>query len=180
MTDPTEQPCSCCHPDAAGGQICRVCRNPGTLVPAITVESLVTPDRRIRLVSSDGFSACRTPNCQVTYFANERNEYIDKADLAVRIGVKETDDPAPLCYCFGWTKRMVDDEVARTGTSSAVCEITDRMRATGCACEVTNPSGRCCLPDVQAYVAHAAERAAMTNSLVPSTPDEHQTLRPRS
>jgi hypothetical protein len=75
---------------------------------------------------------------------------------------------------------MVDDEVARTGTSSANREITERMRATGCACERTNPSGRCCLPDVQAHTSLAAERAATTTAEVPPTPNGHETERPRS
>ena len=179
MTDPAGQSC-CCHPDATGDQVCRVCGNHGTAVPAITVASLVAPDRRSRLASLEGFSSCRTPDCPVAYFASERDEYIDKADLTVRIGVKETDDPAPLCYCFGWTKRMVDDEVARTGTSSAVREITERMRATGCTCERTNPSGRCCLLDVQAYISLAAERAAMTDACRKPASDERETQRLRS
>jgi len=180
MTDPAEPSCCCCGTDAAGDQVCRVCGTPGTAVPAITVETLVAPDRRSRLASLEGFASCRTPDCQVAYFANERNEYIDKADLTVRIGVKEPDDPAFLCYCFGWTKRMVDDEVARTGTSSAVRVITERMRSTGCACERTNPSGRCCLQDVQTYAALAAERAATMDAFVPLMQDGHQTQRPRS
>ena len=121
----------------------------------LTVASLVTPARRARLALPEGFSFCRTPDCPVAYFSSERDEYVEKADLTVRVGVKETDESAPLCYCFGWTKRMVDDEVARTGTSSAASDITERMRTTGCACERTNPSGRCCLQDVQAYTAHA-------------------------
>ncbi len=179
MTDLAVQSC-CCHYDAANDQVCRACGNSGIPVTAITVESLVSPARRSRLASLEGFAACRTLDCPVAYFASERDEYIEKSDLTVRIGVKETDDPAPLCYCFGWTKRMVDDEVARTGTSSAVRDIAERMRATGCACERTNPSGRCCLPDVEVYSALALGRAAMTEAFVHCTPDGHQTQRPRS
>ena len=179
MTDPEGQSC-CCRPDTASDQACRACGNPGIPLPGITVESLVAPVRRARLASLEEFAACRTSDCPVAYFSNERDEYIEKADLTVRIGVKETVDPAPLCYCFGWTKRMVDDEVARTGTSSAVRDIAERMRATGCACERTNPSGLCCLQDVLAYTALARGRAAMADAFPPSTPDGHKTQRPRS
>jgi hypothetical protein len=179
MTDLAMQSC-CCRPDAAGDRVCRACGNSGIPVPGVTVESLVAPARRSRLASLEGFAACRTLDCPVAYFASERDEYIDKADLTVRIGVKENEDPAPLCYCFGWTKRMVDDEVARAGTSSAVLDIAERMRATGCACERTNPSGRCCLPDVEAYAALARGRAAVRDAFISSTPDGHQTRRPRS
>jgi len=145
---------SCCcgpkNPDIK--PVCRVCGNPGTPVTAITIESLVRKECRSQLASPEGFSFCRTPDCAVVYFNNNANEYIEKEDVKVRVGIKETKDPVSLCYCFGWTQKKIDDEIAWTGKNLAVEDIMNRMKTTGCNCERNNPSGGCCLKDVTNYV----------------------------
>jgi BFD-like [2Fe-2S] binding domain. len=137
---------------------CRVCGNPGTPVSAITIGSLVREGRRSQLGTADGFSFCHTPDCDVVYFNNSTDEYIGKEDLKVRVGIKEKEDPVPICYCFGWTRKKIDDEIARTGESRAVEDITARMKTTGCDCQRNNPSGMCCLKDIKNYMASARER----------------------
>jgi hypothetical protein len=57
-----------------------------------------------------------------------------------------------VCYCFGHLESEVSGEVARTGSSTVVDAIRQRIRSDGCACEVRNPTGRCCLPDVMRLV----------------------------
>jgi len=145
---------SCCcgpkNPDIK--PVCRVCGNPGTPVTAITIESLVRKERRSQLASPEGFSFCHTPDCAVIYFNNDTDEYIEKGDVKIRVGIKETEDPVPLCYCFGWTQKKIADEIARTGKSLAVEDITNRMKTAGCNCERNNPSGGCCLTDVKNYL----------------------------
>lgn len=86
------------------------------------------------------------------YFNNERASYFRKHDLSVRVGLKEVDDPIPICYCFGYTRRMILNEVAETGYSTAADRIKPEVRAGNCACEIKNPSGRCCLGEVAAIV----------------------------
>ena len=151
---------SCCcgpkNPDIK--PVCRVCGNSGTPVTAITIESLVRKERRSQLVSPEGFSFCRTPDCTVVYFNNNANEYIEKEDVNVRVGIKETEDPVPLCYCFGWTQKKIDDEIAWTGKNLAVEDIMNRMKTTGCNCERNNPSGGCCLKDVTKYLTTTQKR----------------------
>ena len=118
-----------------------MCGNPGTRVTRISVESLVREKRRSVLASPDGFSFCHTPDA-VVYFNNDTEEYIEKRDVNVRVGIKETGDPVPLCYCFGWTQKKIDDEITReTGKSLAIEEIMYRMKTSGCNCERNNPSG---------------------------------------
>jgi hypothetical protein len=138
--------------------VCRVCGNSGTPVTAITIESLVRKERRSQLASPEGFSFCHTPDCAVVYFNNDTDKYIEKGDVNVRVGIKETEDPVPLCYCFGWTQKRIDDEIARTGKSLAVEDIMNNMKTAGCNCERSNPSGGCCLKDVIKYLATAQER----------------------
>jgi len=149
----------CCEAENGTTTLCPVCGNPGKPVSWITIESLVEEERRTLLSSSEGFSFCRTPDCAVVYFNNTADEYIKKGDVKVRVGVKETEDPVPLCYCFGWTQKKINDEIARTGTCRAVEDIMNRMKTNACNCERNNPSGMCCLKDVKNYIATVRERA---------------------
>jgi hypothetical protein len=135
-----------------------MCGNPGIRVTRISVEALVREKRRSLLASMDGFSFCHTPDCAVVYFNNDTEEYIEKGDVNVRVGIKETEDPVPLCYYFGWTKKKIDDEITRTGKSLAVDDIMYRMKTAGCNCERNNPSGRCCLNDVTKYLTTTQKR----------------------
>ena len=130
--------CCCGSKKTDSASVCRVCGNPGSPVPGITVGSLVKEARRSQLASPDGFSFCRTPGCAVVYFNNDTDKYIEKGDVKVRVGIKETEDPVSLCYCFGFTKKKIDDETARSGTCKAVEDIMNRMKTTGCNCERNN------------------------------------------
>lgn len=147
-----QQHSCCCGPAAKTASVCQVCGNPGSPVNGITIESLVRDERSSRLVSRNGFSFCRTVDCPVVYFDNLQEEYIEKKDVKVRVGIKETEDPVPVCYCFGWTQKKIDDEIILTGRSSAIDDITNKMKTIGCGCERNNPSGMCCLKDVKNYI----------------------------
>jgi hypothetical protein len=68
--------------------------------------------------------------------------------VKVRVGVKVTDPPRPICYCFGHTVESLREEVATTGLSKAVGALQAAVKAGTCRCDVMNPSGRCCLGDV--------------------------------
>jgi hypothetical protein len=71
-----------------------------------------------------------------------------REDLLVRVGAKEKGDPIPVCYCFGFTRKDIRDEITETGHSTVAERITAEVKAGNCACEVKNPSGKCCLGDV--------------------------------
>jgi len=89
-----------------------------------------------------GFSA--SPSCNVVYFSKNNHTY-HKPDLKVRVGIKETEDPIPLCYCFGWDRARVQREIIETGKSTAIESITKEVKAGNCFCEKSNPQGTCCL-----------------------------------
>jgi hypothetical protein len=92
---------------------------------------------------------CEAQDCDVVYFALDSQAPIfRRADLLVRVGVKETADPIPVCYCFGFTRGNIHDEIAETGRSTIAERITTEVKAGNCACEVKNPSGKCCLGSV--------------------------------
>ena len=111
-----------------------------------TVESLVQPKLRDGL-NGVTYVFCETPTCPVVYYSADGVRVL-KQQLRVRVGIKETDDPIPACYCFGVTERMIHEEIEQTGRSTASARIRAEVRAGNCRCEVENPSGRCCLGEV--------------------------------
>jgi hypothetical protein len=117
------------------------------------MESLLTPEAAGRL-SDEPYFFDRTPSCDVVYFSNEAQSYFHKDALTVRVGLKETESPIALCYCFGHTAESVREEILATGRSSVAGRIAAEVQAGNCSCEVENPSGKCCLGDVN----HALEQ----------------------
>ena len=80
----------------------------------------------------------------------------DRKDmLTIRVGIKETEDPIPLCYCFGYDRKGVRDDIQRNGKTDILKTITQRVKDGECRCEETNPSGGCCLGDVNRAIKHA-------------------------
>lgn len=59
-----------------------------------------------------------------------------------------TSDRIPLCYCFGFDESHLRDEISQTGTTTIPERISRLIREGLCACDIRNPSGKCCLGDV--------------------------------
>lgn len=114
-------------------------------VSILTVRSLV---RRLPLhMPRTQYYFSESRDCEVVYFASDSQAPIfRRGDLSVRVGAKEESEPTQVCYCFGFTRKDIENEIAETGRST----VADRIgRGEGnCACEVKNPSGKCCLGDV--------------------------------
>jgi NAD(P)H-nitrite reductase large subunit len=77
------------------------------------------------------------------------------SQLSVRVGIKETEDPIPLCYCFNFDRKAVWDAIRSKGTTDIPRIVTRRIKAGECRCEVTNPRGSCCLGDIYRAVQQA-------------------------
>ncbi|MGB9856263.1 MAG: hypothetical protein ACPLKS_06940 [Caldisericum exile] len=86
------------------------------------------------------------------YFSNKQNLYLHKENVKVRVGIKEIEDPIPVCYCFGWTQEKIFNEIRQLGHSTAFQEITDKVKAGECACEINNLSGRHCLGEMNKII----------------------------
>ena len=132
---------------AAADDRCRRCGRSGRRVLRETMESLLKPEAPGRL-AEEPYYFDRTPECNVVYFSNEAPSYFHKDDLTVRVGLKETESPIPLCYCFGHTAESAREEIVTTGRSTVAERIATEVQAGNCSCEVKNPSGMCCLGDV--------------------------------
>lgn len=91
-------------------------------------------------LTEEQYYFCNDPECDVTYFGLE-GSIIKKSELRTKVGVKEKDDDTLICYCFGVTKSAAKQDV---GIKTYV---TQNTKESLCACEIRNPSGRCCLKD---------------------------------
>jgi hypothetical protein len=109
----------------------------------LTVKSLVRDHTR---VLPGSFSFCRTPECEVVYYGNAA--VFRKPDLKVRVGIKEVEDPAPLCCCFDYARADVRRDIEENGSTRILEEIKTEVQAGFCACGVKNPSGDCCLGEI--------------------------------
>lgn len=83
---------------------------------------------------------CDDPECDVVYFGDD-DSIILKSQLRTRVGVKEASNETLACYCFGVTKA---DALSDPSIRQYVMSQTKHAQ---CSCEVSNPSGRCCLKD---------------------------------
>jgi len=108
----------------------------------------------LSLVDKPGFRFCRTGTCKVVYFHAD-GDRLEKKDVRVRVGLKETEDPVPICYCFGFTEAMVGKEIRETGSCAIPERIAAEIKAGRCACEIRNPQGSCCLGNVSIAVKKA-------------------------
>jgi hypothetical protein len=127
---------------------CPTCGATGTRVDRCTLEALLTPQAlRDGIPPAPRF--CFSPTCPVVYFDNAAGVVIDESQLTVAVQPKHpADDDMPICYCFGHTTQSIRDRQKLGGIRSVSNEITQEIRAGNCACELKNPSGRCCLGDV--------------------------------
>lgn len=126
---------------------CPVNGTRSTQVDMLTVRSLV---RQIPLnTPNTQYYFCDSPDCEVVYFPlDPEAPSFRRGDLMVRVGAKEIENPIPICYCFGFTRQDIWDEIRRTGNSTVRKKIAAEVEAGRCACEVRNPSGKCCLGDI--------------------------------
>ncbi len=91
---------------------------------------------------------CNAPDCDTVYVSALGDHLITKDMLTVRVGIKETEDPIPLCYCFGYERADVRNDIRRNNDTDIQKIITKRVKAGECRCEEANPSGDCCLGEV--------------------------------
>lgn len=142
--------------------LCHQCGREGQPVDRTTIDALLKPES-LSQVNGSQYAFCETPNCPVVYYAADGTEF-EKNQIQVRVGLKEPEDPVPVCYCFGVTERMIHEEIQRTGRSSASARIRAEVKEGNCRCEVENPSGRCCLGEVIRAEKHATANIKGTAS----------------
>lgn len=146
--------------DNAAGQpvlTCPVSGTKGKLVQTVTLRSLIKEDQQHRITEGP-YRFCDAQGCDVVYFAEDGSHLFTKADLTVRVGVKKTEGPRPICYCFNHTVEEMLAEIQQIGTTNVPSQIASRLKAEGCDCVHTNPQGSCCMGVVNAFAKEGLQR----------------------
>lgn len=149
---------SCCSLPAVEGSAAR-CPASGfegqpvgwTTVAALTVGP-VPPRQEFRL--------CRDPACEVVYYGSA-GTVLETEDLKAQPGFKNGTDGL-VCYCYLHRQAEIARELAERGTTGVFDSIKRKVQAGNCACEVRNPSGQCCLGEVQETIRRLAEDLGVT------------------
>ena len=134
-------------------QRCANCRGESRPVSRKTVLLMLKPELLERATTGT-YSFCSAPDCPVVYFEEQSRQVFTTDDLRVLIGVKAKTDPIPLCYCFGFDQKHIREEISLTGATTVPETISRLIREGLCACESRNPSGVCCLGEVNRTVRH--------------------------
>jgi len=91
---------------------------------------------------------CSKRDCSIVYFEDKGSQQFTVDDLRIRVGLKIKGDPIPVCYCFGFDEKHIRDEIEQTGNTSVSEKVSRLIREGLCACDDRNPSGMCCLGEV--------------------------------
>ena len=142
---------NCCPPNSVAPS-CPVTGTPTMPVAVVTVRQHAV----LAELPDTSFGFCEVPTCTVVYVGAD-GTLIEKSHVRTRVGIKETEDPIPVCYCFEFTAAQIADDLLTSGQSTIRGYIQDQVQAGRCRCEVTNPSGRCCLANV-GHVIRAASK----------------------
>jgi len=134
----------CCnHPGQAAiypaRHRCPVNGNEYGAVPETTIKHHITAPWR-RQFRQQGYYFCDDPACNVVYFGQD-DSVIEQSALRTRVGIKDRNDDATVCYCFG-----IDRHDAITDPAARIY-VVEQTRERACSCGTRNPSGRCCLVD---------------------------------
>jgi hypothetical protein len=160
----------CSTADGGNSGVCPACGAKARPVATLTVKSLVRDHGRVPAVAA--FSFCRTPDCEIVYFSG--TIVFLTSDVKVRVGIKEYEDPSPVCYCFDYTRADIHREIEQFGKSRIPEKIKAEVQAGFCACEVKNPSAKCCLGNVRQMIQE--RMAAIHDGIAPGRSDHHEAL----
>jgi len=138
----------CCgRPEVSAALLtCPACGTSGRPVPRVTPRSLAVVPEAIR---DERYRFCGSPNCDVVWYGEGTGHVLHRADVRVRVGVKETAVNRPLCYCFGFSEADARD---RADGGPVELAILARCQRGEDRCSETNPQGLCCIGNIRAAV----------------------------
>jgi hypothetical protein len=126
---------------------CSSCNGQGRPVSRKTVLLMLKPELLERAMHGS-YSFCAARDCAIAYFEDKGGHQFTVDDLRIRVGLKVNDDPIRLCYCFGFDESHIRDEISKTGKTTIPALVSNLIREGLCACDARNPSGMCCLGEV--------------------------------
>lgn len=146
-----ESAASCEDISDFAAQACAKCICEGRPVSRKTILLMLKADL-LEQAMHGNYRFCATPDCAVVYFDEEGKQQFTIDDLRIPVGLKAKEDPVPICYCFGFDESHIREEIARTGDTTIPAKISRLIREGLCACDSRNPSGMCCLAEVNKTV----------------------------
>ena len=121
----------------------------GKPVKLSTVKSMLTFEALAHVEPSQAFFFCPDSSCRTVYYSASQT-FVTR-DIRVKVFQKDTEEDVPVCYCFGWTRAMLNTQ-ADNSAISAPTEIRNHIKANRCACDLRNPQGVCCLGNVENHI----------------------------
>ncbi len=106
----------------------------------------------ISLPDDQIFYYCSDAECPTVYFTETDEFKFTTSDLKAKVYDKDPGKDVNICYCFSINRKQILDEIDTNGDSGKAQFIADRINTEGCKCEILNPSGRCCLGEVQSFI----------------------------
>lgn len=134
---------------------CKQCGEIGRAVSRQTVAHHVKSEK-LSTVGDEVYKFCSSQNCAIVYYAAS-DQVFTVSEVRELITAKTTGDARPLCYCFGFNEGFARREIARTGENSVTELVSRFVKEKLCACEIRNPSGACCLGEVNKAVRRLIE-----------------------
>ena len=126
--------------------LCAQCGTKGRSIDRRTVLHHVK-SKLLSRVGDDDYRFCPAPACAVVYYG-AGGAVFTVNDVRELFTAKTTGDARPLCYCFGFTEGDVRREIMQMGETTIPSQIGQLIKEKICACEIRNPSGACCLGEV--------------------------------
>ena len=126
---------------------CSSCNGQGRPVSRKTVLLMLKPELLERAMHGN-YNFCAARDCSIVYFEDKGSQQFTVDDLRIRVGLKVKGDPIPVCYCFGFDEKHIRDEIEQTGNTIVPENVSRLIREGLCACDSRNPSGMCCLGEV--------------------------------
>ena len=127
-----------------------------------TIEHLVKPELVEKILAAQ-YYYCSVSDCPVVYFSQDGDSRFTTEDIQVAVFAKDPGKEVNVCYCYDWSRGRIEDEIRKTGDSTASKEVAEKVRASLCECDIKNPKGTCCLGDLNNYVEGIKESVAAEN-----------------
>ena len=149
---------ACCSIPTAGEDIqrCPASGSEGLPVEWTTVAALTVG----RVPARQAFRLCRDAECEVVYYGPAGTVFTI-GNLNVQPGFKD-DGAGLVCYCFLHRRDDIARQLRETGQTDIFESIKSEVQAGKCACEVRNPTGKCCLGEVQETIRSLKEEMGVT------------------
>jgi hypothetical protein len=105
--------------------------------------------------ATEGWQFCRTPTCEVGYYASPDVAPITLDAMRTTPFLKSDEPGRLVCFCFEHTARDIIEDARAHPESTIKVAITEACRSGADDCERKNPEGRCCLGNVAAVIRDA-------------------------